>query len=146
VDFCEAGQKFPKPFASALPILLRVNLYTRIFSTKICPLAYFTTKLARISCPIAFQVISKIVHLDSFLKTSVEGMLPTMYVDVQWNKILFSQVVSCGPISHWHWKILRRFGRTAVPTRKAVLEETCLALGHWLACCLPWLGKLLLPC
>jgi hypothetical protein len=42
--------------------------------------------------------------------------------------------------------ILRRLHRTAVPTRKAVLEETCLALGHWLACCLPRLGKLLLPC
>ena len=26
VGFREAGQKFPKPFASALPILLQVNL------------------------------------------------------------------------------------------------------------------------
>ncbi len=26
VGFCEAGQKFTKPFASALPILLQVNL------------------------------------------------------------------------------------------------------------------------
>jgi hypothetical protein len=53
------------------------------FSTKICPLAYFTTTLARISCPIAFQVISEIFCLDLFLKTSVEGMFPTTYVDVR---------------------------------------------------------------
>ncbi len=26
VGFCKAGQKIPNPFASALPILLRVNL------------------------------------------------------------------------------------------------------------------------
>ncbi len=26
MGFCKAGQKFPKPFLSALPILLRVNL------------------------------------------------------------------------------------------------------------------------
>jgi hypothetical protein len=83
VGFHEAGQKNPKPFASALPILLRVNLVYENFSTKICPLAYFTTKLARISCPIALQAISKIIRLDSFLKTSIEGMFPTTYVDVQ---------------------------------------------------------------
>ncbi len=61
-------------------------------------------------------------------------------------KIYFLQVVSCGPISCWQRKFLRRLGGMAVPTRKAVLEETCLALGCWLACCLPWLGELLLPC
>ncbi len=31
----------------------------RIFSFKIGPLAYFTPKLARISCPIAFQANGK---------------------------------------------------------------------------------------
>jgi hypothetical protein len=83
VSFCKAGQKNPKPFASALPILLRVNLVNKNFSTKICPLAYFTTKSARISCPIAFQAISEIIHLDLFLTTSVEGMFPRTYVDVR---------------------------------------------------------------
>jgi hypothetical protein len=109
----------------------------RIFSTKICPLAYLTTKLARISCPIAFQTISKIIRLDLFLKTSIEGMFLMTYVDVGYNKILFLQVFSRGPISRSQQKKLRRLGRTAAPTRKAVLEETCLALGCWLACCLP---------
>ncbi len=83
MGFHEAGQKFPKPFASALLILLRVNLVYKISWTKSCPLAYYTLKLARISCPIAFQAISEIFCLDSFLKTSIEGMFPTMYVDVQ---------------------------------------------------------------
>jgi hypothetical protein len=30
VGFCEAGQKFPKPFTLALPILLWVNLVYKI--------------------------------------------------------------------------------------------------------------------
>jgi hypothetical protein len=83
VGFHEAGQNFPKPFASALLILLRVNLVYENFVTKICLLAYFATKLARISRPIAFQAISKIFHLDLFLKTSVEGMFPETYVDIR---------------------------------------------------------------
>jgi hypothetical protein len=83
VGFRKAGQNFPKPFASALPILLWVNLVYENFFTKICLLAYFATKSARISCPIAFQVISKIIRLDLFLKTSVEGMFPTTYIDIQ---------------------------------------------------------------
>ncbi len=83
MGFCKAGQKFPKPFALALLILVQVNLVYEIFLNKICPLAYFTTSLARISCPIAFQAISKIFCLDSFLKTSIEGMFPTKYVDIQ---------------------------------------------------------------
>ncbi len=39
-------------------------------------------KLARTSRPIVFQAISKIICVDSFLKTSVEDMFPKMYVDV----------------------------------------------------------------
>jgi hypothetical protein len=34
VGFRKAGQKFPKPFASALPILLRVNLVYEKILTK----------------------------------------------------------------------------------------------------------------
>ncbi len=40
-------------------------------------------KLAEIFCPIAFQMISKIIRSDSFLKTSVEGMFSMTYVDVR---------------------------------------------------------------
>ncbi len=40
-------------------------------------------KLARISRPIAFQTNSEIIRLDLFLKTSIEGMFPMTYVDIQ---------------------------------------------------------------
>jgi hypothetical protein len=40
----------------------------RIFSAKICPLASYTTKLARISRPFAFQTIGEIIRLDLFLQ------------------------------------------------------------------------------
>ncbi len=82
VGFLKAGQKFPKPFTLALPILLRVNLVYENFLSWNLSFTCFTTKLARISCPIPFQAISKIIGLDLFLKTSIEGMFPSMYVDV----------------------------------------------------------------
>ncbi len=97
--------------------------YTRISTTKVCPLAYLTTNLARISRPIAIQMISKIIRLDSFLKTSVEGMFPTMYVDVRWNKISFLQVFSRGPFSRSQRNFLRCLCRMAVPMRKGSLGK-----------------------
>jgi hypothetical protein len=49
-------------------------------------------KVARISCPIAFQAISKIIHLDLFLKTSVEGMFLTTYIDFYFRKLFLAAV------------------------------------------------------
>jgi hypothetical protein len=55
----------------------------RIFSFKISPLAYFTMKSARNSCPIAFQAIHKTILSDSYIKTLVEDMLANTYVDAR---------------------------------------------------------------
>ncbi len=46
VGFCEAGQKFPKPFASALPILLRVNLVYENFLNKNLSFSLFYYKIS----------------------------------------------------------------------------------------------------
>jgi hypothetical protein len=55
-------------------------------------------KLAKISCPIAFQTISDIIRLDSFLETSVEGMFPTKHVDVRKKtKFQFCELFLAGP-------------------------------------------------
>jgi hypothetical protein len=42
---------------------------TRSFSSKICPLAYFTTILGMISCAIAFQANGTTIFLDSLLRS-----------------------------------------------------------------------------
>ncbi len=79
----------------------------RFFLTKICPLAYFTTKLARISRPINFQAISEIIRLDLFQNIRWRHVSE----DVHRHPIkqnLFLQVVSCGPISCWQQNFLRR--------------------------------------
>ncbi len=79
-------------------------------------------KLARISCPIALQAISKKYPFGLVSQTSVEGMFLTMYVDFQQNEILFLRVVSRGPIScSSPPKFWERLGGMAVPTRKARL-------------------------
>ncbi len=81
MGFRRAGHKIPKPFALALLILLRVSIVDENFLKKHYPLAYFSTKSAKISRPIAFQLIIEIICLDSFVKTSVEGKFPVTYVD-----------------------------------------------------------------
>ncbi len=66
-----------------------------------------------------FGLVSQNIHWRTFLKT---------YVDVRWNKISFSWVVSRGSISRsFPQKIWVRLGRTAVPTRKARLVGLLLA-------------------
>jgi hypothetical protein len=72
----------------------------RFCSSKISPLAYFTTKLAWSSRSIAFQAIHINILLDLFLKAFVEDMLPKGGTDGM-----------------------------DIPSRKAVLEEICLAMG-----------------
>ncbi len=79
----------------------------RIFSSKICLLAYFTTKLARISLPIAFQANGKNIILDSLLRSICWGHASNGIYRCPYNTILFLWVVSCGPISCLSWKILR---------------------------------------
>jgi hypothetical protein len=92
-------------------------------------LAYFTTKLARISCPIAFHAIREIIRLDSFIKTSIEDMFPTGNVDVLKNKILFLRVVSRDPISRCQRKILRRLGGSACSFEKGSLGRDMPSVG-----------------
>ncbi len=83
MGFRKAGQKISQAFRIGHSHISKGKLSIRDFFLLKCPLAYFTTKLARISCPIAFQAISEIFRSDLFLKTSVEGMFPTTYVDVR---------------------------------------------------------------
>jgi hypothetical protein len=64
----------------------------RIFSSKNCPLAYFTTKLARLSHPIAFHVNGDTILLDSLLRTSVEELFPMAYVDANTMYFFFREL------------------------------------------------------
>ncbi len=99
----------------------------RISSSKICPLAYFTMKLARLSCPIAFHANGNTIFLDLLLRTSVEETF--CIFRCQYNKFLFLQVVSRGYISRLFPKIIwERFSGMAVPTRKGRLVGLLLAL------------------
>jgi hypothetical protein len=69
----------------------------RIFLTKICPLAYFTTKLARISCPIAYHVNGNTILLDLLLRTSAEEMFLMGCVDASTTKFYFCELFLTGP-------------------------------------------------
>ncbi len=73
-------------------------------------------------------MISKIISLDLFLITSVEGMFPTMYTDVPKN-VFFLQVVSCGPASLWRQNNLRRLGRMACSFEKGSLGRDMPSVG-----------------
>ncbi len=109
----------------------------RSFSSKICPLVYFTMKLARISCPIAFQAICKIILLDSFLKISLlRRCFRRRSETSDETKFIFT---SCFLLSHFLLvpKNSETSRQTAVPTRKAVSKRHAwLWDAGWLAACL----------
>ncbi len=56
-------------------------------------------------------------------------MLPKIYVDARWNKILFLQLVSCGPISCLSWKILRTSQRNGCFYEKGSLGRDIPSIG-----------------
>jgi hypothetical protein len=59
-----------------------------------------------------------------------------VYVDDRTTKFYFCKLFLAVPFLAHYEKFQERLGGTAVPTRKAVLEKTYLALGCWLAYCL----------
>jgi hypothetical protein len=94
-----------------------------------CPLAYFTTKLARISRPIAFQANGNTIPLDLLLRSFLWGHISDIVRRCLYNKILFLQVVSCGPITRSSpQKFWEHLSGLDVPTRKARLVGLLLAL------------------
>ncbi len=70
-----------------------------------------------------------------FLEASVEGMLPTAYVEARTTKFYFCKFFTAVPI------FASRETSEKIPMeglflrRMVVLQETYLALGCWLACC-----------
>jgi hypothetical protein len=86
-----------------------------------------------ISCAIAFQVNGANILLDSSFRTPVEETIPTACVDASKKKNYFHKLFLVVPFLVGNKKIR---DASSVPMRKAVLEETYLALGRWLACCL----------
>ncbi len=90
-----------------------------------------------ISHAIAFQANGKTILMDSLLRSVHWGHVSEDIPRHQYNEILFSWVVSCVFIS-------RSFPKKSenVSSERLFLREK----QGWLACCLPLLGKLLLPC
>jgi hypothetical protein len=101
----------------------------RILSSKICPLAYFTMKLARISCPISFQANGKTIPLDSLLRSARWGHIPNGVHRRPYNKILFLQVVSCGLISPLSQNILRTSRQNGYSYKKGSLGRDIPSVG-----------------
>ncbi len=100
----------------------------RIFSSKICPVAYFATKLARLSCPIAFHANCNTIFLDSLLRTSVKETLLTVHIDASKMKFYFCELFLTVPFPAHLKKNWEPLGGTAVPTKKSK--------AGWLAACL----------
>ena len=80
-------------------------------------------------CPIAFQANNDTISLDLLLRSIRWGHVSNGIRTCPYNKIIFLQVVSCGPISRSSPKqFWEHLGLTAVPTRKARLVGLLLAL------------------
>jgi hypothetical protein len=60
-----------------------------------------------------------------------------VYVDARTKKNYFCELFHALPFLACYKIFWERLGKTDVPTRKAVLEKTYLALGRWLGYCLP---------
>jgi hypothetical protein len=93
-----------------------------------CPLAYFTTKLARIYGPIAFHVNGNPNLLGSLLGTSVEETFLTAYIDASTTKFHFCKLFLAVPFPDCSPKQIEN-----VLAEQLFLQEK----QGWLACCLP---------
>jgi hypothetical protein len=61
------------------------------------PLAFFTMKLARLSCPTAYHTNGDTIRLDSLLRMSVEETFLTACVDASTTKFYFCELFLAVP-------------------------------------------------
>jgi hypothetical protein len=82
-----------------------------------------------------FRGVEKKSLLTCFSEASVEDMLPKVYVDAPTTKFYLCKLFLVVPFLAHHDTFWEGFSGTAIPTRKAVLEETSYHRGLDLASC-----------